>query len=101
MALKLGGPDFPQEIVNTSPVGVDFYGVTIPPGKSACFHGMTLRDYFAAKFMQGVVQTQTSFTTLSHLLKKHTLWQTQCSAPGRHHDSHPQWKAVPRKALRT
>ncbi len=39
----------------------------------------TLRDYFAAKFMQEFVQIQTGFMTTNHLLKKLMRWQTQCS----------------------
>jgi hypothetical protein len=37
MALKSGGPAFPHDIVNSSPVGIDFYGVTIPPGRVPVF----------------------------------------------------------------
>jgi len=52
-----GGPAFPFEYHNqTSRHQPGFFGTgDISPGASQQFAGMTLRDYFAAKAMQGML----------------------------------------------
>ncbi|MDT7053707.1 hypothetical protein ACTM4P_14985 [Citrobacter freundii] len=65
---------------------------------------MTIRDYFAAKalglcFAQYLNHAEAEGSRMDgEMVLRPTLtrWQTQCSAPGRHHDSHPQRQAVPR-----
>jgi len=49
-----GGPAFPTKCINNSDMdAVGFEGDSIPPDHCAQYSGMTLRDYFAAKAMQG------------------------------------------------
>jgi hypothetical protein len=54
-----GGPAFPFEYHNqTSRHQPGFFGTgDISPGASQQFAGMTLRDYFAAKALQGFVSS--------------------------------------------
>lgn len=54
--LKNGGPASPANIKNNSSCNlVDQFGTEIPPGQTAVYTGMTLRDYFAAKVIQGLL----------------------------------------------
>lgn len=48
-----GGPAFPVHIENCTDGNMVALGVLLPPGSTVDFQGMTLRDYFAAKAMQG------------------------------------------------
>lgn len=51
-----GGPAFPVEIRNGGITPVSgFYGDSVDPGKATTYGGMSLRDYFAAKAMSGMV----------------------------------------------
>lgn len=50
-----GGPAFPVEWTNDSDVNLTApNGRVTPPGGTEQLHGMTLRDYFAARAMQGM-----------------------------------------------
>lgn len=50
-----GGPAFPVEIRNGGVTPVSgFYGDSVDPGKATTYGGMSLRDYFAAKAVQGM-----------------------------------------------
>jgi hypothetical protein len=52
--LNKGGPAFPVTAVNHTDKSIKgCYGDEIPPNSAAHYFGMTLRDYFAAKAMQG------------------------------------------------
>ncbi|EML1553600.1 TPA: hypothetical protein QCD44_003313 [Enterobacter hormaechei] len=53
MKIQAGGPAFPYVLVNNSSETMNTFGIELPHGKTADFGGMTLRDYFAAKAMQG------------------------------------------------
>ncbi|EFB2450695.1 hypothetical protein FHQ75_03175 [Escherichia coli] len=53
MKIQAGGPAFPYVLVNNSSETMNTFGIELAPGKTADFGGMTLRDYFAAKAMQG------------------------------------------------
>lgn len=48
MSTKTGGPAFPVSLTNEQETRWDSAGL-------GCANGMTLRDYFAAKAMQGIV----------------------------------------------
>ena len=59
-ALRNGGPAFPGVTVNDSDVNlVDPFGTLLPPNGQATYSGMTLRDYFAAKVLQGMYASDT------------------------------------------
>ena len=54
MSKNNGGAAFPSSVRNDGPVGIKgFHGEDIDPGTASHYGGMTLRDYFAAKAMQG------------------------------------------------
>ncbi|MCE1957022.1 hypothetical protein LWT02_09255 [Enterobacter bugandensis] len=53
MKIQAGGPAFPYVLVNNSSETMNTFGIELAPGKTANFSGMTMRDYFAAKAMQG------------------------------------------------
>ena len=57
MSINTGGPAFPFEYHNqTNRHQTGFFGTgDLAPGASQQFAGMTLRDYFAAKAMQGLL----------------------------------------------
>ncbi len=52
-----GGPAFPVTIDNKTGTSAveDCFGTQTPKGVTSVYAGMTLRDYFAAKAMQGIV----------------------------------------------
>lgn len=52
-----GGPAFPTEWLNPSDERNSLApdGRVVPPNSSAQMYGMSLRDYFAAKAMQGML----------------------------------------------
>ncbi|CAM7384354.1 hypothetical protein CICRMM096B_06180 [Citrobacter cronae] len=54
MKIQEGGPAFPYQLANRSDSTMKVFGVDLPPGKTADFGGMTLRDYFAARAMNGM-----------------------------------------------
>lgn len=52
---KSGGPAFPVSCMNDTAEPVEgFSHDTVPPYKTAYYRGISVRDYFAAKAMQGV-----------------------------------------------
>ena len=54
--LRNGGPAFPGITVNDSDVNLlDPFGTLLPPNGQATYSGMTLRDYFAAEAMKGLL----------------------------------------------
>jgi hypothetical protein len=51
-----GGPAFPTVVTNTSSAAiVGLEGEFVPSGSRAEYSGMTLRDYFAAKALGGLI----------------------------------------------
>jgi hypothetical protein len=55
---------FPVSITNTSSENVlTFCGNVLAPGDSSVYGGMELRDYFAAKAMQGAAASNVSYTS--------------------------------------
>ena len=50
-----GGPAFPQRVENNNDEPFVVHGVKLEPGYFVQFRGMALRDYFAAKAMQGIL----------------------------------------------
>ena len=46
---------FPSEFKNNSKYPIDHYGYEIGPGVTVSHQGMSLRDYFAAKAMQAII----------------------------------------------
>ncbi|WP_275262439.1 hypothetical protein [Citrobacter braakii] len=63
MKIQGGGPAFPYQLANRSGNTMRTFGVDLPPGKTADFGGMPLRDYFAAKAMQGFIANKDRPTT--------------------------------------
>lgn len=56
--MKDGGPAFPTKWVNDSDINLSApNGAVVPPGGEEHLPGMTLRDYFAAKAMQGNISS--------------------------------------------
>jgi hypothetical protein len=56
-----GGPAFPVELDNSNgqEPTTGFYGSEdLPPGMVAAYPGLSTRDYFAAKAMQGMLACQ-------------------------------------------
>lgn len=54
MTLLHGGPAFPATTHNDSDRNItDPFGAVLPPDSSAVYPGLSVRDYFAAKAMQG------------------------------------------------
>ena len=53
---------FPSKFKNNSKYPIDHYGYEIDPGVTVSHHGMSLRDYFAAKAMQGFITNDGGFT---------------------------------------
>lgn len=54
-----GGPVFPVRVENNGDEPFSANGVEVEPGYFVQFRGMTLRDYFAAKAMQGLLSSPT------------------------------------------
>ena len=53
-----GGPAYPSIASNDTENNlIGFEGEVIKPGHQVHYGGMTIRDYFAAAAMQGVLQT--------------------------------------------
>lgn len=57
--INYGGPAFPCRMENNGDEPFFASGVEIEPGYFVQFPGMTLRDYFAAKAMQGMFAADT------------------------------------------
>lgn len=55
MSKETGGFAFPSKVSNLSNEKQNIYGYDVPPGDSFIAGGMTLRDYFAAKALQGIL----------------------------------------------
>lgn len=55
MKIQAGGPAFPYVLVNNSSETMNTFGIELAPGKTANFSGMTMRDYFAAKIINGIL----------------------------------------------
>lgn len=55
MSKETGGFAFPSKVSNLSNEKQNIYGYDVPPGDSFIAGGMNLRDYFAAKAMQGIL----------------------------------------------
>lgn len=54
--LRNGGPAFPGVTINDTDGNLtDPFGTLLPPQGQATYSGMSLRDYFAACAMQGLV----------------------------------------------
>ena len=56
MDIDNGGPAFPGVTVNDTDGNLlDPFGTLLPPQSQASYSGMTLRDYFAAKALVGLL----------------------------------------------
>ena len=56
-----GGPDYPSIASNnTENDMIGFVGEVIKPGHQVQYGGMTIRDYFAAAAMQGVLSNSSA-----------------------------------------
>lgn len=53
--MKKQEPAFPVEVLNDTKNPIDVFGNTVDSNTRTLFPGMNLRDYFAAKAMQGIL----------------------------------------------